>query len=750
MQTVFAGVVSKKDMDPKDAAVLTEDCRMYNAMLPGAMQILQKHSPESEDSVFMEIRGRYPDAKYEAKGYVPAVRDGGDRLVASNPMTQCFISDAEALAKSTSACLDLNIQTKQDHVSQMETKRSSLLKELARYQAMEASLIDRSKALTEFWAAQMAEMDAAASEGRMPKKVRVKIPAFQNKDKKAITVTKGSDNTLSFEVDLGWKNRSRKKAPRKPVIYESEYLFETQFLKPRIKSLKQQIAAITCRINNAKQEIGGLKQIKKQDRPHICLGRRGRFHKQFNTPTAQAKRKKCEGGRGKHPRDWRKGRDRKVSDKSQKKGPWPSVRKQVEKEKRARTYVPDEADDQAYHLAWRGEYAKARVRRMLLVGNKHAPCGNDLVRFNVRDNTMYYRSMNGSWIRIPDVQFSYGKDLINAAVTADCYKDLDKEKTRRHYDPTYFTSTLVPVPVTWSIKDLGNAFQITCTLDVPQGKMIIQDKPDAGYIGIDMNWDRIAINEAGAKGELLLPPLFSVDTAGHTVFPDRLSKADCEHLQLVDVKNSDKKVIGRRLKRVLRLRMEHRTSEQIDSDISAALEHVFAWAKMQGKPVAIENIEKIDLKTLYQNHKRNRRVCLFAFSKITKMAKKKALKYGIALHQVNPAYTSQIAKFKYMQLFGLSIHECAAYVIARRAMGLNEPVPDGTGDGPGDMTHLIPEKIREKHEWSQWAYLMRSFKDIPVWYFYNKIPYNDCADVSEVKAFLKDKAEKNIKQDKNV
>ena len=54
----------------------------------------------------------------------------------------------------------------------------------------------------------------------------------------------------------------------------------------------------------------------------------------------------------------------------------------------------------------------------------------------------------------------------------------------------------------------------------------------------------------------------------------------------------------------------------------------------------------------------------------------KSLKYGIAVTFVNPAYTSQAGKVKYMGRYGMSIHEAASLTIARRGMGFSERLPD--------------------------------------------------------------------------
>ena len=74
---------------------------------------------------------------------------------------------------------------------------------------------------------------------------------------------------------------------------------------------------------------------------------------------------------------------------------------------------------------------------------------------------------------------------------------------------------------------------------------------------------------------------------------------------------------------------------------------------------------------LYGGKKQNRHISLFSADTITWLAEGKALRNGVACVFVNPAYTSQIGKMKYMRRFGLTIHEAASFAIARRAMGIH-------------------------------------------------------------------------------
>ena len=88
---------------------------------------------------------------------------------------------------------------------------------------------------------------------------------------------------------------------------------------------------------------------------------------------------------------------------------------------------------------------------------------------------------------------------------------------------------------------------------------------------------------------------------------------------------------------------------------------------------ALEEVFRMCMETA--NRKRNCAVSLFPNDILKDLVERKAAKYNVAVGFVNPAYTSQIGKVKYMRHYGMSIHESAALVIARRGMGLTEKLP---------------------------------------------------------------------------
>ena len=126
---------------------------------------------------------------------------------------------------------------------------------------------------------------------------------------------------------------------------------------------------------------------------------------------------------------------------------------------------------------------------------------------------------------------------------------------------------------------------------------------------------------------------------------------------------------------------------QILSDIANAL---VLKAKENNKNLVIEDI---DLK----NVEKGRKVSLVAYNKFISLLKSNAVKNGVFVIEVNPAFTSVISKFKYKKRFGRTIHSCASYVIGRRGMNLREFMPN--------LMACHMDCTMDKSNWSHWAKL---------------------------------------------
>lgn len=324
-----------------------------------------------------------------------------------------------------------------------------------------------------------------------------------------------------------------------------------------------------------------------------------------------------------------------------------------------------DAQSEAEIDAWRCKWRRLRTRELLLVGRKDLIAGNALARYDVATQTLRYRAMDGKVVDIPNVRFPYGQAWVNAAVLAH-----DIAKRNKKLPPDQQVEGWPPGPVTWAIKDCGNAILVKCMLTVPEDPYINHCYDD-GCVAFDMNYDHLAVAELGPQGKLL------------------------KHW-------------------VVHFKMFGQTSDQVTNSLSEALEQVFRYAASVKKPIAMENIEHLDKCLLYGNKKANRKVSEFAYAKMTQLSERKGQKYKLEVRKVNPAYTSQIGKLKFMRQLGLSIHEAAAYAIGRRAMGIEDQVPN-------PLAHLIPEKTRAGHYWSHWAYLYNATKKMPTSIFYRKV-----------------------------
>lgn len=129
---------------------------------------------------------------------------------------------------------------------------------------------------------------------------------------------------------------------------------------------------------------------------------------------------------------------------------------------------------------------------------------------------------------------------------------------------------------------------------------------------------------------------------------------------------------------------EHSTGQR-KSSLSDALSKVMALALEKKLPLVIEHLDfQQKKKQLSQmSAKQAWALSSLAYSQYLTLVTSKCARLGVALHRINPAYTSVAGRIKYAVKRGKSVHGAAAGVIARGGMGLQERVPR-----PG--VHRIP------------------------------------------------------------
>jgi len=163
------------------------------------------------------------------------------------------------------------------------------------------------------------------------------------------------------------------------------------------------------------------------------------------------------------------------------------------------------------------------------------------------------------------------------------------------------------------------------------------------------------------------------------------------------------------------------TAKQI---ISNALKEALSWLREQGVECLV--VERLQFAQDHDTHRRfNRRTTRFR-STMVGLAVRKALRSGFVVVEVNPAYSSVIGRHKYADAYGLSGHEAAALVLARRGQQREERLPKrivaqlprlhqqliaaaAAWPASGGRRHLYlkwADKLadwRQQHYWSIWS-----------------------------------------------
>lgn len=122
------------------------------------------------------------------------------------------------------------------------------------------------------------------------------------------------------------------------------------------------------------------------------------------------------------------------------------------------------------------------------------------------------------------------------------------------------------------------------------------------------------------------------------------------------------------------------TGNRAKSEIEEKVAEIVYRAIVVGKTVVIEDLDfrktKSKMQTSKTDHGKqyNRMLHRFDYSRYKETLDNCCYRNNVELIKVNPAYTSRIAKLKYCESRKLNVHAGAAFVIARRGMGLKDVV----------------------------------------------------------------------------
>ena len=151
-----------------------------------------------------------------------------------------------------------------------------------------------------------------------------------------------------------------------------------------------------------------------------------------------------------------------------------------------------------------------------------------------------------------------------------------------------------------------------------------------------------------------------------------------------------------------------KNTNQAEALICDAVASVVQYAKEVGKPIVIEKLDFRQKKAALEGESRrySRMLSSFSYGKIKAYFVSRGYRQGVEVIQVNPAYSSVIGRVKFMERYGLTVHQAAALVLARRMLGYSERIPRRwvcpVGNGV-QVAFTVPARNRVKHVWTYWG-----------------------------------------------
>ena len=314
-----------------------------------------------------------------------------------------------------------------------------------------------------------------------------------------------------------------------------------------------------------------------------------------------------------------------------------------------------EENGYASHGDWLTAWQKARSSEFVVIGSKDETTGCQGCVMTLTPEGIYLR------LRIPDAIRKEGaKHLVLGPLTFAYGQDVILNALSRGCALNY----------RFKRDHKGWRVFVSTTYEAPE----LMSTNLAGAVGIDLNADCIAIAETDRFGNLVYSKVISCSTYGKTG-------------------NQRKAIIG------------------------DAIKEAVAYALKIRKPFVIEKIDfaKKKAESEHASPGHTRIISSFAYAQTQLMLRARCFRAGVEVMEVNPAYTSTIGAVNYAQRYGISVHQAAALVIARRGMGLRErpvkriitPVRNGY-----HVTLSLPARNREKHVWSQWAVIRKRLKAV--------------------------------------
>ena len=327
-----------------------------------------------------------------------------------------------------------------------------------------------------------------------------------------------------------------------------------------------------------------------------------------------------------------------------------------------------EQNGYASHEEWQQDWRDVRSNEFFVLGSRDETAGCQLCVASVNDDgtlTLRLRmpdslaGRHGKYLVVPNVRFAYGHEKVLAALGSNT----EYAVYRREHGEKEARVTALGQAISYRFKRDSKGWRVFATTELPEVEVTTDRR--RGAVGVDLNADHLAVVETDASGNYVKAWRVPLVTYGK----------------------------------------RHHQAEALIGDAVAS---VVGYAREVGKPLVVEKLDFRQKKAVLEGESRkySRMLTSFAYGKIKAYFISRGYREGVEIIAVNPAYSSVVGRVKFMERYGLTVHQAAALVLARRLLGCSERIPRRWVCPVGNGVHIaftVPVRKRVKHVWTYWG-----------------------------------------------
>ena len=326
------------------------------------------------------------------------------------------------------------------------------------------------------------------------------------------------------------------------------------------------------------------------------------------------------------------------------------------------------ANGYSSHSEWLRDWQTARSDEFFVLGSRDETAGCQLCVAKVADDGSLILRLrmpdclageHGKYLTIEGVRFKYGHEQVLAAQGSNA----EYAAFRRQHGEKAARLAGLGQAVSYRFQRDKKGWRVFVTTCVAQAPVVTDQT--LGAIGVDLNADHLAVSETDGDGNWLRSWRAPLVTYG-------------------------------------------KNTHQSEAIIGDALASVVAYAREAGKPIVLEKLDFQTKKAFLEGESRrySRMLSSFSYGKVRAYLLSRGYRQGVEVHQVNTAFSLVIGRVKFMERYGLSVHQAAALALARRLLGCSERIPRRWVRTVGNGVQVgfsVPARKRVKHVWAYWG-----------------------------------------------